>query len=37
MTTATHNPLSYLHDQIEDLKAKGLHFIVKSLILCDRF
>jgi glycine C-acetyltransferase len=31
MTTATHNPLSYLHDQIEDLKAKGLHFHLRVL------
>ena len=31
MTTATHNPLSYLHDQIEDLKAKGLHFRLRVL------
>ncbi len=31
MTTATRNPLSYLHDQIEDLKAKGLHFRLRVL------
>jgi glycine C-acetyltransferase len=29
MTSA--NPLSYLHDQIEDLKAKGLHFRLRVL------
>ncbi len=26
MTTATSNPLSYLHDQLAELDAKGLHF-----------
>jgi len=31
MTTATRNPLSYLHDELEDLKAKGLHFRLRVL------
>ncbi len=31
MSTATRNPLSYLHDQLEDLKAKGLHFRLRVL------
>ncbi len=31
MTTATRNSLSYLHDQIEDLKARGLHFRLRVL------
>jgi glycine C-acetyltransferase len=31
MTTATRNPLSYLHDELEDLKAKGLYFRLRVL------
>src|SRR5512142_533738 len=32
MSTATRtNPLSYLHDQLEDLKAKGTHFKLRVL------
>jgi glycine C-acetyltransferase len=31
MTTATSNPLSYLHDQLADLDAKGLHFRLRVL------
>lgn len=31
MTTATGNRLSYLHDQLEDLKAKGLYFRLRVL------
>ena len=31
MTTATANPLSYLHDQLADLDAKGLHFRLRVL------
>lgn len=31
MTTVTSNPLSYLHDQLADLEAKGLHFRLRVL------
>ena len=31
MTTANQNPLSYLHDQIAELDAKGLHFRLRVL------
>ena len=31
MTTATRNPLSYLHDQLDDLKAKGLYYRLRVL------
>ncbi len=31
MTTATRHQLSYLHDQLEDLKGKGLHFRLRVL------
>jgi glycine C-acetyltransferase len=31
MTTAVSNPLSYLHDQLADLEAKGLHFRLRVL------
>jgi glycine C-acetyltransferase len=31
MTTAATNPLSYLHDQLADLDAKGLHFRLRVL------
>jgi glycine C-acetyltransferase len=31
MTTATSNPLSYLHDQLAELDAKGLHFRLRVL------
>jgi len=31
MTTASGNQLSYLHDQLEDLKAKGLYFRLRVL------
>src|ERR1700730_9280628 len=31
MTTANQNPLSYLHDQLADLDAKGLHFRLRVL------
>ena len=31
MTTAVSNPLSYLHDQLADLDAKGLHFRLRVL------
>src|SRR6266705_1021278 len=31
MTTANLNPLSYLHDQIAELDAKGLHFRLRVL------
>src|SRR5258708_27929046 len=31
MTTTTHNPLSYLHDQVAELDAKGLHFRLRVL------
>jgi glycine C-acetyltransferase len=31
MTTAAANPLSYLHDQLADLDAKGLHFRLRVL------
>jgi glycine C-acetyltransferase len=31
VTTATSNPLSYLHDQLADLDAKGLHFRLRVL------
>ena len=31
MTTATRNPLSYLHDQLEEMKTKGLHFRLRVL------
>ena len=31
MTTATHNQLSYLHDALEDLKAKHLYFHLRVL------
>ncbi|HEX2714989.1 MAG TPA: glycine C-acetyltransferase [Candidatus Acidoferrales bacterium] len=30
-TTGQRNPLSYLHDQLEDLKAKGLHYRLRVL------
>lgn len=29
--TPVKNPLAYLHDQIEELKAKGLHFSLRVL------
>jgi glycine C-acetyltransferase len=31
MATANHNPLSYLHEQLADLEAKGLHFRLRVL------
>src|ERR1700681_4002030 len=31
MTTTTQNPLSFLHDQLADLDAKGLHFRLRVL------
>ena len=31
MTTATRHQLSYLHDQLEDLEAKGLHYRLRVL------
>jgi len=31
MTTATRNQLSYLHDELENLKAKGLYFRLRVL------
>ncbi len=31
MTTATRNPLGYLHDQLEDLKTKSLYFHLRVL------
>jgi glycine C-acetyltransferase len=31
MTTAVSNPLSYLHEQLADLEAKGLHFRLRVL------
>jgi glycine C-acetyltransferase len=31
MDATTSNPLSYLHEQLEDLKAKGLHFRLRVL------
>ena len=31
MTTATRNPLSYLHDQLEELKSKGLYYRLRVL------
>jgi glycine C-acetyltransferase len=31
MEATTSNPLSYLHEQLEDLKAKGLHFRLRVL------
>src|SRR5712692_6274273 len=31
MTTANQNPLSYLHDQLAELEAKGLHFRLRVL------
>lgn len=31
MTTTTSNPLSYLHDQLAELDAKGLHFRLRVL------
>src|ERR1700687_3931815 len=31
MTITTQNPLSYLHDQLADLDAKGLHFRLRVL------
>ncbi len=31
MSTTTHNPLAFLHDQIEEMKTKGLHFHLRVL------
>src|SRR3981081_1004821 len=31
MTTTTQNPLSYLHDQLAEMDAKGLHFRLRVL------
>jgi len=31
MTTATRNPLSYLHEQLEELKSKGLYYRLRVL------
>ncbi len=31
MTTATRHQLSYLHDQLEDLEVKGLHYRLRVL------
>ncbi|MGA8073882.1 MAG: hypothetical protein WB995_10420, partial [Candidatus Acidiferrales bacterium] len=31
MSTTTHNPLAFLHAQIEEMTAKGLHFRLRVL------